>query len=331
MGACGCGQTRGPEEQGFARGSSPAAGAWPARDSSPRAAPAQRGPGARSPGAAVLLRAEKQERGQQPGQRVHGLGRLGAGPAAAPGSGRSRELEKLLSRRPRRRRHKRAGAGGRAARARGRTERGARSRPAPRRAARPPPARPPSSSGRPACSSPPASARPPRPRPGVRHSPSQRRCPCRPERVPPRVYPGGDSGARPAWTRPLAAGQAPADRRARQNLVPPWGGVCHGPFVGVTGPRELVRGEEGASAPEAFTFYRARRARSTGSSFQNPGACASPTLRWVRGERGRGGRSRSAAARRSVVGTPLWSRDAVTSLPGGSGSITPAHRPSAGL
>ncbi|XP_059947513.1 cuticle collagen 2C-like [Mesoplodon densirostris] len=56
----------------------------------------------------------------------------------------------------------------------------------------------------------------------------------------------------------------------------PWSGVCDGLFVGVTGPRELVRGEEGASAPEAFSFYRARRPPSTGSSFQDPGACASP-------------------------------------------------------
>lgn len=73
--------------------------------------PIEGDPGARSPGAAVLLRAEQQERGQQPRQRAHGLGRLGAGPGAASGSGRSQALAKLLRPRPRRRR-RRAGAGG---------------------------------------------------------------------------------------------------------------------------------------------------------------------------------------------------------------------------
>lgn len=257
MGACGCGKTRAPEEQGFARGSIPAAGAWQARDSPPRAAPAQRGPGARSPGAAVLLRAEQQKRGQQPGQRVHGLGRLGAGPGAAPGSGRSRELEKLLSRRPRRRRHKRAGAGGRAARARGRTERRARSRPAPRRAARPPPALP-------------LQLRPPRLQlpSRLRHTPAAPAGgPALPVPAPLPLPAVKGPSARLSGRRLRRRTRVDAASRCRPGACGPtgaaeprpWGGVCDGLFVGVTGPRELVRGEEGASAPEAFSFYRARR------------------------------------------------------------------------
>lgn len=75
-------------DRGSAPRSIPAAGSLPARGSPPRATPGAARTRPRSPGAAVLARAEQQERGQQPGQRVHGLGGLRAGPGEASGSGR---------------------------------------------------------------------------------------------------------------------------------------------------------------------------------------------------------------------------------------------------
>lgn len=179
MGACGCGKTRAPEEQGFARGSIPAAGAWPARDSPPRAArrsadPAlahlvprcccaqsSRSGGSSRASASMASAGWALGRGRRRGPAGRGSSRSCLAGGRGGGGTRGREREGA----------RRGREGGRSG------EPGA----APPRAARHGPLPPsPSSSGRPACSSPPASATPPRPRPGVQHSPSQRRCPCRP-------------------------------------------------------------------------------------------------------------------------------------------------------
>lgn len=178
---------------------------------------------------------------------------------AAPKSGRSRTLAKLLPRRPRRR-HRRAGAGGRAARARGRrsAEPGAAppgSRPPPHLPPRPPRAAarrslpPPAARAAPSGSSRPAWPSPfPRARWGGRGLALRIRpcCPCGPRTsVCASAWEATQAHDRRERSTPLP-GQAPADRRTSrtESSSLPWP-------VELTAPRGdlLPAAQEGTSVP----------------------------------------------------------------------------------
>lgn len=159
-----------------------AGGSRPAPSPEPGLASAQRGPRAGSPGAAMLLRAEQDERGQQPGQRVHGLGPVGAGPTRRRGpAGRGRSRSCFSGGRG-------GGTSGREPEdaRRGREGGGARRREPPHLPPRPPHSgarrisRPRAGSTAPLSSSLAAQPSPITRGPGVWNSPSHRRCSCRP-------------------------------------------------------------------------------------------------------------------------------------------------------
>lgn len=242
---------------------------------------------------------------------------------------RSRAFGKLLRRLPRWR-HRRVGAGGRAARERGRTERGTRSRPAPNRAAPPAPAAPPPNSGRPACRAPPPLLAPLR-------GPQS---------------PGGSGTPRPVATaladhkqslhasirrrprrktsvaRPPAAGQMPADRRARPDLRP--GKSWRSTICGVTAPGSRF-GVTRVPAPQKPPPSTRRDTYPQHAQLlPKPSGLRLAHLGWVGGERSEGGRA-AVPLPAVLQSEPRAGRRTQGLLRlAGPSSTTPAHMPSEG-
>lgn len=205
---------------------------WSPGDPHPRATPAQRGP-ARAHLVPRCCCAQSSSSGASSQASASMASALGAEPGrrrVRPVSG-AREVVW-----PRRRRHRRGGTWGRAARARGRTERGARS-PEPPPAAAPPSALPPAARSSLLAAPPPGPWRPSLPIPSLAASLPQ----------------GQPWRARPSWPLPpVPAGRL--DRQARHNLVPE-GRACPTLSVEVTGPAELV-GSAGAEGGRQHPFTR---------------------------------------------------------------------------
>lgn len=242
--------------------------------SRPAPASAQRGPRAGSPGAAMVLRAEQDERGQQPGQRVHGLGPVGAAPTRRRGpAGRGRSRSCFSGGR---------GGGGTSGREpedarRGREGGGARRREPPHL-----PPRPPHSEARRICRPRAGSTAPPQlepRRPAEPHPPQAGGLEL--SIPPPLLLPAADgsfcASAREATqvrdprgrSSPLPR-QAPADRCARvHNLVLEFARGC---LWGSQAPgsrfRQRGRDPGGCQRPCSLCFVLGET--PTSSSFQNP-------------------------------------------------------------